>query len=449
MDFLNLRNAFPTSSVPEIIRSFGHCLADSTENSDEAAFPVAHAAAAAAVQGVVDVIAPYDQILPCSLFVWIVQGSGRGKSSLLERALAGFEDFEAGSPAEEGHTVGQEAACGRCHPFVIDESTGAGEVDLYRHGAQSLLCATDEGAKFLRQIDLAEKCKRFDGATIRNLTRKHGAIVLPNTRQSVCGLIQDKNFETHMRKKGEIMIESGFLPRTLVAFASAPRTRRTHLSASSSPRGSPKSHPATERIRTLMANYADLLGNRKASRTKLVVKSDAEASWRSFSRDVKQTIEYDEQWRNLHPFLLRAGEQVLRLAAVYQWFCAPQIQIEKWAVESAIDIVMWHLWEAKAEFGEPPLAVQVQNLAEKLYRYLERRKEIGATCIERSVLLRCAPVECRQADKLNLALDYLVQTRRINVITVGRKEYAVFDVEQLQNRQMPFGARISNGFGNY
>ena len=337
------------------------------------------------------------------------------------------------------------------HPMVIEKSSEPGVIDLFSKGAKSIFYALDEGALLLQRMDFPAFCKRFDGATIRHITRKDGAIVLPGTRASVCMLIQDATFNRFMSKKGDQMIESGFLPRILMSFATRPPINNCHYFASPKLLQDPQTHPFHERVRSLLWDYANSLSDPASKRMQLVLDPSAEIAWRKFDHEMEHMLVHDASWEDVRAFVRRAGEHVLRLAAVLQWFSSPQPQVEKWAIDAAVGIVKWHLAEAKMAFGEPPIEVQVQQLAELLYEYLLRMfKAIGQTWFARSDLIRCAPAALRKADQLTMALHYLVQTNQISIVMLRKKEFIVLnETQHLIWNQLGINNCASYGIGNY
>lgn len=441
---------YPVRYLPSEIQDFNQCVVASTKTSDDLVAPIVLSAAAAAVQGVVDVKPPFGGTMPTSLYFGVKVRSGERKSSVLKHVLVAFEEFEqdvlTGMGSDNSNAINPKG-----HPFILQKATESGVIDLFRQGAKSAFYALDEGALLLERIDLPAFCHRFDGATIRHITRKEGAIVLPDRRASVCMLIQELAFNKFMSKKGDRMIESGFLPRMLMSDATGRPMTSVHRFVSADQFGDPLTHPFHGRVRSLMNDYANLLGEPASKRQQLTLNHSATKAWNDFDQEMEALLHYGDDWDDVRPFVRRAGEHALRLATVLQWFSAPQPQVERWAVDAAVGIVKWHLWEAKAAFGEPPLEVQAQRLAETLYDYLQRRaKAFGETCFARSDLIRCAPAELRKADRLSMAVHHLLQTNRVTLFMQRNKEFIVLNASQLaRGHHLALDYSVSNGAGYY
>ena len=446
----HFKPAYPVHCLPADLQDFIRCVAATTQASDALVGPVVLAAAAAAVQGVADVRAPYgSSSMPTSLFFGVIARSGDRKSSVLKLATTAFEEFEQGLLIPEGSKpVDLDSMPLHPHPFLLEDATEQGVVDVFRQGAKSVFYALDEGALLLRRVDIPALCKRFDGATIRHISRKEGSIVLADKRASVCMLIQDVTFNRIMNKKGELLIESGLMPRMLMSFATNASAMGMQQFGTPQRLQDPQAHSFHDRVRSLMKEYASSLDDPASKRIQLVLDPMAANAWNNFTQQMEWLLTQGEIWDDVRAFVRRAGEQVLRLAAVLQWFACPQPEVQEWAVSAAVQIVEWHLAEAKVAFGEPPLEIQAQQLSETLYDYLLRKAQrTGQTCITRSDLIRCVPTELRNADRLSMATHQLALTGRIAVLHQKNKEYIVLNASQFPNHsQLGYSGIASASF---
>lgn len=413
----NFGSEYPVSRV---FQSPVQSVVGSTQASVPLAASVVLAAASAAVQGVADVRAPYGVRKPTNLFVGGVSLSGSGKSSALEQVTAAFEEFEQGTLG--AHWSAPLPSGFPAHPFLIDRATEQGVIDLFRAGAKSLFYAIDEGAVLFKGLDIPSLCKRFDGATIRHVTRNGGAMVLADTRASMCMLTQDVTFDRLMRSKGEVLIESGLLPRMLMCFDRADSSNRWRFTSAAA--SSQDLKPFHERIRALLIDYGTSLANPSFQRAQLELESSASCCWYAFAAEMDNLLA--SGWNDIRPFVKRAGELVLRVAAVLQWFADPGPKVGRWAIDDAIDIVKWHLAQAKLAFGALPLEVEERQLSEMLYDYLMRKaRTTGQTAVNRGLLLRNGPKPLRNADSLDLALHGLARRRLVGILQPRQNQQVV------------------------
>lgn len=417
----NSQLPYPVYHLPDEIRDFVYCVRDATQAKEALIGPIVLATMAAAVQGVVEISTPFHTVMPTSLFVCATAVSGDRKSTVVKQACYGFEDFER---RVQGRSMkGSNYTELGAHPFILEDATESGIVDLYANGAQSLYHVMDEGAILMKHLDIPTLCKQFDGAPLR-VMRKHCATLVHDTRTSLCMTIQDRIFDQMMSgKKGPVMVESGLMPRMLMSFTS------------NMPNGfvkahnvrNPREHSFHQRTKGLMHDYSEKLQS-SSPKDKISLSPEAEQIWRNSLDSWNSRLETDEKWKSIQPFVKRAGEHALRVAAVLQWFTAPQAFIGCSLMQAAVNLVDWHLGQAEIGFSAPSQEdVQVQ-LGEELYAYLLRKAKVGQTCIARNTLIRCAPANLRKADKLDLAIDQLYLEDKIGFMPAGSRKYVVMNM---------------------
>lgn len=424
------QHPYPVTCLPENIQSFIRQVQGATQASEELVAPVVLSAMSAAVQGLVDIKSADGYAMPTSLFLGVIVPSGERKSSVLRHVLKAFEEFEQ---------FGMDAD--KAQPFLLEETTEQGLADLFQQGIKSVFFALSEGSQMLRTLNHAAFCKRFDGATIRYTSRKTGTLTFRDTRGAVCMLIQNESFRRYMHKKSDIMIESGFLPRMLVSF---PTETANFQSAQYvlQTNEDPQDHTFHNRTLELLCDYAKAQGRGDQRRQMLLLHQNAHFAWQQFYVHTTQLLHQsadDGSWAGVEAFVKRAGEHVLRLAAVLQWFDKPQRYVEEQYVQAAIQIVIWHLHQARCAFGIPPIEVQVAQWAETLYGYLWRQFQTTGTVepFTRSELLRCAPTIIRKADRLRAAVNHLLLEGRITRKEEEKKEYLTLDPYPRYRTQPP------------
>jgi hypothetical protein len=415
------RMPYPMDKLPAPLQSFAGAVAATTRSTPEMAVTVMLATMSAPVQGLVDVRTPFNQIIPTSLFVSVIAKSGAGKSSVLRKVTKALEEFERDGlnhPLSESSASASHAH----HPFLLEDATDKGVVELFRKGAYSVFYAPGEGAILLKNLDIPSLCQRFDGADIRIVRKGEEDITLYGRRTSLCLLTQKAALDSFMQKRGEFSVPLGLMPRILFAQASEQAGAIPYLPGSL-PSQDPDRHWFHQRIRELMQAYAESLGQARICRQEMSLDAEATQLWRAYKHQETLLAAFGE-WKDVEPFLSRGGEQVLRVAAVLQYFMEPGEQVRPWAVEAAIHIVCWHLCEAKRLFGEEPVEMRIQRLAQALYGYLVQRfQQSGTTCVSRSEVRSYGPSVLRNADALNLAIDTLQTYGQIFCLKQGRREY--------------------------
>lgn len=404
---------YPIDCLHALGSDFSKNIAVSTQARYALVGPVVLAAMSAAVQGVIDIRTPYHQTMPAGLYVTVVAGSGMRKSSVVKKAFEGFEEFEQQYMANGLSDLSYLEQ--GCHPFVVEDASEAGIVDLFSHGAQSLVMLLDEGGMLQARLDNQRMCKRFDGASLRVL-RNRKQVLIEHTRTTFCMTIQGAVFDKLLKSKaGKLMIDSGLMPRMLTSFVSG--FGGEVLMALQQ---DPSLHPANDRIRALQRDYSAVLQG-KAAKQVVSLSAEAEEVWEAAQSEWRSRIIFASQWRGLDGFLHRAGEHALRVAAVLQWFTEPHALIRGAYMESAVKLVDWHLRQALNAFGTPTEQELQIRLGRELERYINGKfKNEGVVCFLRVDLLRKGPSILRKAEYLDLAIDQLLVEGKVYLAFLGK-----------------------------
>lgn len=430
-DCWSISPPYPTHCLPPTLSDFVCRVATITQAPEALVGPVVLAAASAAVQGVADVLTPYRSLSPTSLYAWVIAPTGSRKSSVLNHVTAEFRKFE---PSDEGSqsTENEKLSTPRRHQFLLEDATEAGVIDLYRKGAKSLFYALDEGAVLFSKLNVAAFCKKWNGDAIRQVSRTEGNILLRNRRAAVCLLTQGVAFDRLMKKRGEEILLSGLLPRCLLSFIPELPSPPASRVASSGEEDALRDHAFHSRVGALLKCYSDSLEQQDARREVIDLSPQAVKAWQAFQQQVGDAAADNGHLADVRPFIDRAGEQVIRLAAVLQHFENPVSSISCQAVEAASSLVRWHIGEVKEAFGEPPAWIQVQRDAQRLFQYMmSRYQRTGRAIFTRSDLQRCAPEEVRSADRLDSALHQLQLTQQACVTFKQRREIVCLNVYAL------------------
>ncbi|WP_081007710.1 DUF3987 domain-containing protein [Comamonas testosteroni] len=421
MNYLTQNSPYPVHVLPPVLLDFAQQVVAATQSSCEMVVPVMLAGMSAAVQGVADVKTPYGEIMPTSLFSFVIAKSGDRKSSILKKVMKGFEEFERGKIS--GHiSPGWKDQKLMHHQFLIEDATSKGVIDIFKAGASSLFYALDEAALIFNKLDMPYFCKRFDGSAINEVSRTQGATILHDRRTALCMLTQDVTFEKFFNKKGDLLVESGLMPRMLISQASA-QTGTNRWNPMPVNEESLEGHAFHQRVRELMRKYAKNLENTEISREIIGFDENSYEFWEKYVQSVDFALSSHGEWEKIRAFMRRSGELVIRVAAVLQYFTDPANKIQPWTVQSAMEIVRWHLHEAKRIFGEEPFEVKMQKDVDLLFKYiLGRYQRTGDKYLAKGELLRYGPKSLRKSDILDIAMQHLGYMGKLQILKYGRKE---------------------------
>lgn len=403
---------YPTHSLPPTLRSYVHHLCAFVQVPPELAGPLVVTAASAGVQGVADVQSPFGGVIPTSLFCLVTPHSGDRVTHVMRKINAPFLAFEEGALGCSAMSKGE----GRfvAHQMLVGQATEQGVIDLQSDGANSIYAALDEGHTFFKSLSIPAWCKRWDGDVVRHNTRTGGPILLRGKRAAMCVSVQEQVFKKIMKRHGEDLLTSGFMPRTL--FAMPPSLQGLRNSYAMSAGLSVQEQEFSHRLRALLSKYAEKQGAGDTEREVIQLTQEArDHVWR-FERDVERQLGPGGDLCDIPAFGSKAIENVVRLAAVFEYFDSGDLQVTFTAVDAAIAVVLWHLQEAKRAFGVVPPEILAGHHANILYRWLMHAVPYG---VRQSEVLRTGPEVVRKKCHLEPALQHLQRCGLISIVRKG------------------------------
>lgn len=432
---------YPVQYLPARFRAYIDYLCDRTQTPVELVAPVVISAAAAAVQPLLDVEMPYGAVVPTGLYVLQVVTSGDRATAVLREVKKPFEEAELGLSNPKPSVASlfdNPPTLPSKHPptpqILVEKSSDHGIVELLSAGSYSLFHILEEAGLTLNRMSFPAPCKRWDGDTERHNTRELGAVVLRDRRTSMCLVIQKLPFDRFMAKRGDLAVESGFLPRTLISFPSSNQGYRRVG-------GSQNSQPQVfeERQRELLRRYQSSL--RSGTRDRLVARFDTHA--RAVWERLEQLIEYELRptggLSDVRSFGAKAGQNAARIAAGLQYHETDSAEIEVWAAEAGAHIAAWHLEVSKWAFGTIPPERQLQVDAHALLLKLQEWRMKGFYRVPKSFLLRNAPAHLRHRDALDPVLWLLRSSGHINISYERRME-----IISLAAASLPYTAALGS-----
>lgn len=404
---------YPVDDLPPMLREYVRDLCFSMQVPPELVAPLAMAAAATVVQGLVDVESPFGGSIPTSLFCLAIPRSGDRVSSLLRKVNQPIIEFEEGTLKE---ALGvDEPAPFASHQMVLQSGTEKGFIDVQVEGGDSLLASTGEGKAFFEDMNIPAWCTRWDGDVVRHNTRTSGAIRLKGKRTSMGVTVQYPIFLEVMKRDGSRLAGSGFLPRTL--FSMPPSLQGTRMSPEYTSGASMREHKFMRRLRELLALYAMKKGEGDFVRGIVPLSPEAKICFWAFERQIEAQLALYGALHDIPAFAAKAIENVIRVAGVFQTIEGEGSPVSESMLKSSISVVGWHLWESKRAFGEIPLDLLIGHYADVLFTWLSRHAPHG---ISQAELLRYGPDGLRRRDRLEQVLYSLEQRRLITVTLKGR-----------------------------
>lgn len=373
---------YPVAALPTVIRE---AVDEVTRNLRLPAELIAQAAIGAvslACQHFINVQCPRYDPAPVSLFLMCISRSSGGKSVAEQRFLRAVKAFEHAS--EE---VVQAAMSDYCAEMKIWEDDGQRLAKAYREADPG----TDEAKRLRAQRVQHEKERpskpkkwelRFGDGTpagLRDTLVEHHAVgilspdaspllngamfsqpatlsaywsgedrpsglakgnrrpVEPRLTISVMG--QTDQFSTYMQQRGPDALDTGLLPRFLVSYPEIVEwpNRLTEIEA--------VPEPKVDRFNQRMAEILNQRLPKPRERMTLGLTDKAKLYWKWFTEAVYNELicgNYPEQMKS---FFRKIGQQASRLAALFHYFSGETGDISPEAMDAAITVCEWYLWE--------------------------------------------------------------------------------------------------------
>ena len=209
---------------------------------------------------------------------------------------------------------------------------------------------------------------------------------------------------------------TGFLARFLIAWPDSTQGNRPFKEP---PTAWPKLTIFSERITQLLNKIPVFTDAGGISPFTLDFSNDAKKAWIDFHNDVELELRHGGDLADAKDVASKAADNVARLAALFHLYeCQGEGQISKGLVACAIDIVTWHLYEAKRFLNQIAIPVHINN-AIKLDDYILRYcQDYKTDKLAKNHLRQHSAI--RDKKLLNDALDELIDANHIKIVLDDR-----------------------------
>lgn len=407
-----------------------------------------------AAQGLYDVKLPTGQCSPLSLYVAGVADSGERKTAVYNLVVAPIIDYDLERMKEHQINVQQyeqqksvwettEAGLRRRLKKLTQDgdSTEDASQQLFEHMAQkpvtpslhrimrenvtpralmealegdgrSIAIMSDEAEIIvkggaLNQLGLINKC--WGGPSMLPLDRSNGVkIVARNPRVTFSYKVQSQVLEKLLERRGDSLRGSGHWARYLVGWPETTQGMRHTDGFEQEWRHLPKFH---DRMRELLNEYRQRVDAGEVRREVLEFSEDANRRWIQLTNSTEDMLNPNGPMYDIKDFASKGLEIAARIAALFHVFSNQEGKISEESVSRAMQIVDWHLGEARRIFSPtkiPEALRDAQVLEAYLFDYYWRR---GFNFAQKNLVLRKGPI--RPVSRLNAALEFLIEKRRV------------------------------------
>jgi hypothetical protein len=463
------REAYPLNALPPAIRGAVEEVHDAVQAPPEMVASSALAVASLAAQSLADVSRNKTLPGPCSLYFLTVAESGDRKSTvdrLLGRAVHAFQDaqrdaskltlashaadlaaWEAKRDATtgkmgidakgdkpidghradlaqiEGEKPNPPRLCRLIYEDVTSEKLGKSLATEWPSGG---LFSSEGGAvlgghsmgKDAIGRTLALLNKLWDGAPHIVDRATAASFAVRGARMTISLQVQPHVLADFLDRDRGMSRGSGFLARFLVSQPMSLQGTRFYRE----PNNMPELGGFSDRITELLNELPQIDPERGLLLPMLDFTAEAKALWIDSYNLIEGELGSGGDFGSIRDTASKAADNIARVAAVlhvFEYGAGGPISVQ--AVKSAIQIVTWHAYSAKALLGPFTLSKETANAATLDRWLIDRCTMEGVDGFPTRTLLNGGPNGTRKREDLEAALEVLAAHGRVRIVQLGRK----------------------------
>lgn len=253
----------------------------------------------------------------------------------------------------------------------------------------------------------------WDGKSFTAHRKTTESFSLQNRRLTLNLMMQPLLHQQMTTTGGGISRQSGFLPRCLMAYPESSMGQRFYKE----PPDSMDNFLQYERRITDCLEQTQYLTTSGCIKLPTLNMSErAKAQWILFFNRIEAGLKPQGQWTSVKDFASKTAENVARLAALFHLFDGKSGEISVEHTEQAIEIIQWHLCEARRLFSTSDLSSGIAD-AKKLIEWLTTKnmQQISIRDIQ-----RLSPI--RDKERRDQAMDVLIEHHLIRTTSIDNKK---------------------------
>lgn len=304
----------------------------------------------------------------------------------------------------------------RLRRLILQDTSERALLDTLQGESESIAIMSDEGEIILRSPFLTKHGvmnKTWDSGVLQ-LSRANGiSYSARDSRVTMSIMAQESVFEEFCHKQKNASRGTGFFSRFLMAM---PESTQGFRLLSDSELSHDWLYEFHALISDLLPDVKNDLDPQNLPQLIYELDDDAKEYFIRIVNWIESQIRPMGSMHDINDSASKFGENVLRVAALIEYFSAPYRKISRDTINRAYDIVYFHICEFKRIFSteyELPQEVKDTNA---LCKYLEEKLWNQGICwIRKNVVLNGGPV--RKSCRFEVALSVLQQR---GIITVAR-----------------------------
>lgn len=461
----SVKNPFPLDALPDIIREHVQEVVEITQCPIALAVNSALGALSGAAQGHFDVARDANTNIPISLWFMTVAESGERKSSADRFCFEPFKTWESIQHLEYSNQLQKyklELEAYEIAKSAIKSSSKKQSPEEIMHQLRRLevpeppiekiilweTFTTEALIKHLSGFPIAYGCvneagtllggyatkpenvqrtfatwnKLWDGQSVKDVTRGEGTRFVASPRFTFQLMLQESIYNSLLGIGNGMAQGIGLTSRFLVCQPESTMGMRFY----SEP---PNRINRINRFTKILTQFLDKSMNLEDGVLKpavLKLSPEAKVEWIEFHNLVEQELGFEGDYQAIKSIAAKSAENLLRISANFQVAIEPNAnEISAEVMRSAKEVANYYLNEA-LKMALP----QAQIDAEKILNWLVRT--IGIYPYEKKLV--CKNSSIRKADRVNPAIDYLIEQGLVQTSTINQVEWMAINPYLLGGR---------------
>jgi len=254
------------------------------------------------------------------------------------------------------------------------------------------------------------------GSTTRATTESYGETT---ARLTMSLQVQEPTLRAFFDNTKGLARGTGFLARFLVAWPESTMGTRMF---SPPPDNWPALAGFNNRLTAILDRHAPVDDNGVLTPAMLTLSPDAKQAWVEFHNQIETMLGTGGELYDLRDVGSKAADNVVRLAALFHGFAGSIGPIDMDCVESAVQIITWHLLEAKRFLGELAMPPEVANPMRLEAWMLDWCKREGVDKVSTRQIQQFGPGGLRDKTTYTSAVQELAELGRARLVQDGKKK---------------------------
>ncbi|MGQ7952125.1 DUF3987 domain-containing protein, partial [Providencia huashanensis] len=287
--------------------------------------------------------------------------------------------------------------------------------------------------------------KMWDGSSFSIARKTEEERYVKDGRMTVSLMVQPPLFTTFTQKNGNKAKDIGFLARVLICYPKSTQGERLIESTTMYSEHLEQFHSRiNEILRSSIHNYQQGIEEKILLR----FSPEAEQKWIAHYNAIESTLRESGSLYHYKEFGSKIAENIARIAALIHYFSSSEELISLESLDSGFAIGDWFYKEQLKLF---PLKNDISESAqdtEELLKWIKKySKENQVNYIAKNIILQYGPNKFRNATKLNILLEILINQFRIFLKKINKKTYItanpqfdlppnIIDIDDNTNRPM-------------